>query len=541
MRDFWLVFKVSILETFGINKLKKKFARNSFFLRVLMPIITVVLGLGLLALITWYMQAFAVIFVAAESPVGLLKYGMAIGLFICFMTTLTKAHGYLFESKDYDLLMSLPLQPKAIIASKVANLMLINYLSLGLTFVPSIFWYGFYYKPGFIFYLLALLMLLIGPLLIITVCSVISYFGGILLARLKHRNFIKTISYLLFVLVIMLFSFTFNQISEIDPNNELEALKAFAANMERIAEYLYYPSVWMADAVLGNYTSLLIVFAISVIPFLIFIYVVGRNFVQANARARVTYTDKNFKLKEQKVTSQLKTLINREIKRYFSSSVLVLNTIIGPIMGTVMVFMLLFGQESLLDGLGMGEVGKDFVVSLLIAAITFMNGMISTTASAISLEGKQFWIIKSAPVTEEKIFISKIFINFIISVPFTIINTVVIMFFIKPAIIYALLLLVIPSLINIMMGVLGLYINLVFPKFDWTAEVKVVKQSLSMILAMFTGMLFVIGLAALFVVFSKFGFDVAYFCILVIMVLILGLEIWLLKTDGVRRFKKLQA
>ena len=91
------------------------------------------------------------------------------------------------------------------------------------------------------------------------------------------------------------------------------------------------------------------------------------------------------------------------------------------------------------------------------------------------------------------------------------------------------------------MGMLGLYINLVFPRFDWTAEVKVVKQSLSTLLTMLIGMLIQIGIIVLFVNVISFGLQIAYLITIAILLMVIGLEFLLLKTDGKKRYHKLKA
>lgn len=538
MREFWILFKVNIVNTFGINRLKKKFAQNSFFLRIIMPIITILLAIGFIALFIVYLKPISDIFYITDNMIGFLKFGIGMGILMCFITTISKANSYLFESKDFDLLMSLPIKPRVVIASKFASLLFINWASFALFFIPTAFWYVDKVRPDIVFFIMALLVILIGPLLIITICSILSYLLGLLLSKFKHRNIIQSLGLVIIFVGIMFISFSYNGATNMDPQTDLDAYKTIADNFEKYATTLYYPSVWMAETLEGNIVSLLIFLAISFVPYMIFAYVVGQNFVQANARARVSYTDKNFKLKEQNVAGQTMTLFKKEVKRYFSSSILVLNTIVGPIMGTIVVIVLLLGDEGFLGAPGL--LVNDVIVPILIVATTFMNGMIATTATSISLEGKNFWIIKSAPIAPEKVFIAKIAMNFILALPFTIINTIIITIALKPNALLIIPILFIPLLVNIFVGVFGLYINLVFPRLDWTAEVKVVKQSLSTFLSMLFGMISVVGLAFLFYKVYSLKFF-AYVIIMLVLVLLIALGIVLLRTDGKKRYNNINA
>lgn len=537
MREFWILFKVNIINTFGINQLKKKFASNSFFLRIVMPILIGLLAIAILIGLIYYMKPIGDIFYAADNMSGYLKYGIGMGILMCFITTISKAHSYLFEAKDYDLLMSLPIKSRVIITSKFASLLFINFASFALFFIPTVVWYINYVQPGFDFYILSVLTILIGPLLIITICSVIAYFLGILISRFKYRNMLQTVGLIIFFLFVMFISLSVSNFSDV--TSETDQIKAIASKFENYATTFYYPSVWMAEALEGNIISLLIFLGISFVPYIIFAYVVGHNFAKANARARVSYTNKHFKLKDQEVTSQTKTLFKKEIKRYFSSSVLVLNTIVGPIMGTILMCILLFSGDNGLAAVGMGE-ASELIMPILIGAVTFMNGLISTTSTSISLEGKNFWIIKSAPIKIEKIYTAKIALNFVIALPFSIINTVVIAIALKPDVTYLIPFLLIPLLVNLVMGVTGLYINLVFPRLNWTMEVKVVKQSLSMLLSMLFGMVLVFALAYLFYVTYSLGY-LAYIIVILCLVAIILIGIILLETDGKKRFNRINA
>ncbi len=544
MRNFWILLKNDIVNTYGINALKKKFATKKAFLRIWMPVIAVLIALAFFALIMVYMYGLDSLFVAAGDPGLILIYGVALGSLISFMTTISKANAYLFESKDFDLLMSFPIQPRVIILEKLANLLLLNYISFGFLYIPSVIWFIVFTGPGFIFYPLVLLIMLIAPLVIVTVCSVISYFLGILLSKFKYKNLLQTIGMLIFFIGVMFISFSTTQLAEIE--NDQDALLQLVSNMRDFATNIYPPAVWAEGALMdGNIISLMLFVGISIIPFGIFVLVVEKNFVKANARARVSYTDKNFKLSEQESASPLKSLIKKELKRYFSNSMVVLNTIVGPVMGTFMIGLLLFSQEEVIGSLISGGIGLNEFTAILIIATTFMNGMTSTTASAISLEGKYFWITKSAPVKEKTVFNSKVFINFIISIPFTIINVIIVMIVVKPSLFMMIPFILIPTLINLILGYGGLYVNLLFPRLDWKMEVKVVKQSVSVLVTMVFGMLLTVGITILGVVLMGLnllgqGLVTSLVLVIILMIVILFGVYILLSKDGVKRYNRIK-
>ena len=506
-----------------------------------MPVITILLGLGLFALLFFYVFMYSSLFHMAGRDDGILLFGVVMGSLISFITTLSRANAYLFESKDYDLLMSLPVKPQVVIASKLSGLLILNYVGFGFFFLSTLITYGIYVNPPIWVYLAGLLVMLLGPLLIVTVCSFIAYFMGLLFAKMKHKNIFQTIFIMVIFFVFFLSMMSYSMAmgaGEDDVQELINMINSLITMFER----MYYPGTLAVSGIFGNIQDLLLYVGISIIPFAFFVWIVGRYFHKANARARIAYTDKNFKLKEQESQSQVAALVKKEVRRYFSSSMVVMNTIVGPIMGTIFVFALVFGQSSFIDEFQLVGVDRDLMVLILIGMSTFMNGIISTTASSISLEGKYFWVLKSAPLNERDVFTSKVLLNFLITIPFTIINTIVIMIAFGFNLRDCIMLLFIPIAINLIMGTFGLYINLLVPKMDWDQEVKVVKQSLSVVLVMLVGMGFITGMIFLSIfLVSSFGLDWMYILLSVILLVFLSLSIFILETHGKKLYRRLKA
>ena len=81
-------------------------------------------------------------------PMGYLDLLLIVAvLFSCilsFITSIYKAQGTLFSSKDYDLLMALPIRNSTILTSKILSLMSINYIGTALVIVPASIVYFIY-------------------------------------------------------------------------------------------------------------------------------------------------------------------------------------------------------------------------------------------------------------------------------------------------------------------------------------------------------------------------------------------------------------
>lgn len=173
--------------------------------------------------------------------------------------------------------------------------------------------------------------------------------------------------------------------------------------------------------------------------------------------------------------SLLSSLYDVELKRYWNSQIYVINTAIGPLLMLGGVIYLCFQDLTPL----MSLLTKEQLTGLAWVILSLIIGLSTTTHVAISLEGEWFWIKKSLPIPATTLFLGKLLVNWTLTVPTTLL---------------CLILLSIPLDLNLMQWsllalgsciscfcfpLLGIYVNLTFPKCQYTSEMIVVKQSLA--------------------------------------------------------------
>ena len=116
--------------------------------------------------------------------------------------------------------------------------------------------------------------------------------------------------------------------------------------------------------------------------------------------------------------------------------------------------------------------------------------MTSTASASLSLEGKNRWIMCSVPVRTIDIFNSKIAVNLTVICPFALISAALLGFKIGISLKQAILLCIVPMVYACFISVLGMYMNVKFPKYDWTSEYYAVKGgTISVLATMGVGML----------------------------------------------------
>ena len=215
-----------------------------------------------------------------------------------------------------------------------------------------------------------------------------------------------------------------------------------------------------------------------------------------------------------------------------------LNCCVGALLLTMLVIsMVLLGGDSInkiMESTAIVDLVQKFT-PFLIGAAVLLN---STTQCSISIEGKTISILKSLPISPNKIFLSKILTNFTVFVPMIFINGTIIAVYFKFSFIKYLLTLFIPLLYGLFISLFGLIINLHFPMFDFDSEAKVIKQSVSVVITLMCGV--ILGVLPLVLLVSK-NLNISIFTIIIIIVLSIIdiIMIIYLKTRGNKIYNEL--
>ena len=144
--------------------------------------------------------------------------------------------------------------------------------------------------------------------------------------------------------------------------------------------------------------------------------------------------------------------------------------------------------------------GSALVWQTILLSIHVVGQMTCTTGSSISLEGKSLWILKSIPASVREIFTAKIMINLLLILVPSLLSLVGfgIAFRFPPLYYLCGVAMIIAGALFISM--LGLLINLRFPKLEYDREAVVIKQSLSAFLSMMVPLFLAIGIMVLYFV-----------------------------------------
>jgi ABC-2 type transport system permease protein len=494
MKNIWLLTKVQLGTAFDFNLVSKKKQINKTN-TILVAIVIFSIVLSGISFIYSYGIGLTLKLIGALDLLPELV--MAVTSLITLMTTIYKVKGTLFGFKDYDMIMSLPVKTSEIVISRLLILYLINILFTVIIIVPTSIAYGVLAKPSPVFYLLSIISVFFVPLVPMIVATVVGTILAVISSKFRHSNIVNIILSIGLLASFMLLSFNIEDESE-------AAFGEMSATITRQVDDMYPLANMYKTAIVDfNIVSLLLFVTVSVFAFLLFSWFVGLQFKAINTRIASSRTKGNYKVGKLEQASPLKALYRKEIKRYFSSSIYVMNTAFGIVMMTIGAMATLFvSKETLAQVLevpGLSNMLGNYapiIISMCVA-------MTYTTACSISLEGKNLWILKTSPILPKTIFQSKIAVNLTITLPAILINSIIIAIGLKLTLQEFIVLLLMPTAYTLFTAVFGLVINLNLPNFNWTTEVTVIKQSAASMIATLGAIIMVIIPIILFVVLSS--------------------------------------
>ncbi len=497
MTEFKTLFWLELRSLYGINRylhLKDKKEKNRYRL----------LAGG------WIFLMLVIFGYAGGLVFGLCSLGLSeivpaylvmIASILLFFVGIFKAGNMLFDKKGYDMLSSMPIRKQSIVMSRFAVMYAEDLIFTFLIMLPGLFVFVILEQPSFGFYMTALFGILCIPAVPLVISILLGTVIMAISSRLKYKNLVQIVLMISFVIAVLLSSFTMTGSSD---TWDLEAIASFADMAGDLIETLYLPAMWLGQAMIyGKLFGLFLFMGISFILIVLAIWFTANTYDRIMRGLSNISSKHTYQIGHMESRNMLYALYIREGKRYFSSALYVTNTIIGPIMGLIFsVFLCFSGLETLVNSIPFSLDIKG-AVPFAVAAVFCM---MTTTSVSISMEGKQFWVIRSLPISAKTLFDSKILWNLGLMLPFYVLSEIFLMIAVKPTIWERVWLILIPFLMMLFSTVFGITVNVKFHRFDWEKEAEVVKQGASAAIGGFAGMLLSLIFAGVFLLVpSDFG------------------------------------
>lgn len=477
-------FKSMLLSTSGFGSGKRK--RKAF------SGLGAMAAIAILALYISGIYSYALLDVLA--PIGmesLLFIFMGIAALISgLMFTAFAVKNTVFGGKDNDLLLSMPVSSTMLMGSRVAAIYAENLLFSFFLLMPAgavcmlVSQNGVGQSVGF--WLRMLIAVFSLPLL----DTALSVLLGACVAWLSTKMTKKAIgqNLVMGLYLVVVFWFAFNV------NSMIASLTVSAGEVKSALSWAK-PVIWMADGIMGSWGSIVDFAIVCIAPFVLVVLGLGKVYRKAVTAFGARSARSDYKLSGQRFSGQRRALMLKEAQRFFGTPIYFWNSALGFLMLIVGGIFLLIKIDDIAPYMQLlGDQTILLLIAMAIAGFCLSTGMVS--APSISLEGKNLWILREAPMSERMLISIKTNFQMLVALPCILICMICVILSGALSLERCLILTVFSLLFEVGHANFGMLMGLVFARLDASNESAVIKRSMLAYLSIFAPMA-ILGVAAL--------------------------------------------
>ncbi len=474
MSNIWILLKAQLINFFPINEIRDSGNKKQSSMAI-----------ASFGIITLSLFCFVYNILTAKTLVQVGQYDLipaymvSVSSFSILFLTVFYSNGILFGSRDMEILLSLPVKSSDIMTSKFMFMYLLNFL-IGLIMLPGgIVWIlnGSLNVLQIVLYFTSIIFAPLIPMCIaacmgIIVVTVSSYF--------KRKNVIALIFSFAMIGII-----GYIAVSAMKSGNE-DSIEIMLS--KQITELYPISGLFVQHTNFPMYIGMGLFIAFSTAVFYIFVKIVAMKYGLLNTLAKTTsrYSDNK---KSYNRKSIFLALYKKEMGRFLSSYMAVLNAGLGVILLCVFSIFLLFNSvEQIGESSGIENI-NEYLSNFAPLFIASMLSLSCPAASAISLEGKNIWILQSSPVKVKMILNSKIAVNLTLHLIGYMISIFAFTLKLDMNFIQIINLIIVPICYSIFITVIGISLNKKYPNYEWESEMMVVKQSMPVIVSGLVGII----------------------------------------------------
>ncbi|MDP2892314.1 MAG: hypothetical protein Q8O09_04180 [Bacillota bacterium] len=400
----------------------------------------------------------------------------------------------LYNTRDMELLASLPIPQGRVFASKYAMVLISEISTFAIFIAPILLIFGIRTGADWTFYLKGVLIVVFGPALPMAISALIAALLMRATALVRHKDLIAVIGGFVLFTGLMVGNFLLTSNMQRNPGdifgnfmqNQVQLFTSIAAG--------FPPTAWAALGLTGaGLTGLgyLGLFAgVSLAAVLLVALFAGRIYysgalaqLEAHKRRDAKYSVKGVGKARKPETA----IFFKEWKIVLRSPMYALNSLFGIIMGPLLVVMLSVGGGGNLQALfnALSASGSSVVFALIATALMVFVGSINpASATFISREGKSAWLLNIVPVTAKAQVRGKYlagcsmsFLGILTTATTAVFMLKIPFFSFLPGIVTALF-------ASAAITSTSIVIDLLRPKLNWESEQQAIKQNMNAVFAM---------------------------------------------------------
>lgn len=429
----------------------------------------------------------------AAAGLGWLYFALAavMSLLLAVVMSAFMAQQQLFSATDNELLLSMPIPPAMVLASRMVALFVMNAGVVLLVAGPAgVVWIRHFgaSAAGVVFFVAVFLLLLF---LILALDCVFGWLLALITERVRNKSMVSTVFSLAFLAA---YFYGYSRM-----NSYIAALLQNGAEIGGAVRRAVYP-VYAAGMAIAERdpVSLLVFAACCLVPFALIYLLLSATFVHL-VTARRGAGKVKYRERALKAGSAASALLRKELRHFAANGMYILNAALGSAFTLAAAVALVIYRDLPAQAAASMPGSAPYLGAAGIAALCLLASTDIISAPSVSLEGKSLWIAKSLPVPAGQVLEAKARMHMVVAMPPNLLCAAALIWVLRLRGLTALGAFLAPAAVTAFCAYLGVVINLHFPKLDFVNEVAVVKQSMSVIIAMFAGMGAVVLPAVLYI------------------------------------------
>lgn len=427
-----------------------------------------------------------------EASMGWLYY-LLMGLIAVFLGTfgsVFSTYSSLYLSKDNDLLLSMPIPVRCVMASRLLGVYLLGLMYAAVVIVPGVivYWITAPVTAGTI--VGGVLMVLLVSVIVMVLSCLLGWVVARISLKLKNKSFITVILSLLFLAAYYFVYYKAQAlITLLVENAAVYGMKI------RGSAYLLYLFGCVGA---GDWLAMLIVTVTQAALLALTLWGIARSFLKI-ATATGSVKKMRFEHKAVRAQSTQRALFGKELLRFAASPNYMLNCGFGILMLTAAGIALIIKGGALgqtLADVFSGNVGV--VPVLMCAAVCLLASMNDMAAPSVSLEGKSLWLAQSLPVVPWQVLRAKLDVQLVLTGVPVLFCALCMVITLPGGALEKVLLVVVALLYTLLSALAALALGLKMPNLTWTNETTPIKQSGCVMLSLFANWFYAIALGGLY-------------------------------------------
>lgn len=440
----------------------------------------------------------------------------------------------LYDAKDNELLLSMPIRPMQILMSRMAVLLVLTGVFTLAALLPAYIMYAAFFGVtvqivvGWVLSAAALILLAQA------VCCALGWVLHWLLSRIRNKAVVSMTFTVLF-LVVYFYVYT-------NANNLLTQLMQSGEQIAAAVQGAAWPLYAVGMGMGGSLPHTLFTAVLGAGVFALVSWALAASFAKTvTAGSRSGAARRRRGRRDMRVKTPVQAICHKELRKFLTSAVYLTNFGLGLVLLVALPVAALIFRGQLLEAIGLLDGFRPFVAGVVVLAAAFCIATSCISAPSISLEGKSLWVIRSLPVSGRTVLRGKLRMHCMLLVPLSAVCVLALGLIVGCSVVDTLLAAAICAVFGWFVGVAGLVCNLLAPRFDWINEAGPCKQSAAVFLTIFGSYFVMLAFGGLFALLYSFGLASTLClaaCAAVLLLLTAGFHALLMRWGG-RRFETL--